>query len=145
MIINSRVVARDDGFQNVVYMRIFSDETKYDVGATIFLKLKSENRRRNVGNLYLHDKSFHMRRNSQKHYHYATKGYGFNWNIINDDDLQIKTIHLTIDGIEKYVFPKSLIKDWGRFLNFKQQGFELQKFVPFDFIKKYRVKKEGEE
>ena len=145
MIVGSRVVAREDGFQNIVYMRIFSDENKYDVGATIFLKLKSENRRRNVGNLYLHDNSFHMRRNSQKHYHYATKGYGFNWNIINDDALEIKTIHLTIDETEKYVFPKSLIKDWGRFLNFKQQGFELQKFLPFDFIKKYRVNKEGEE
>jgi len=82
MIVGSRLVAREDGFQNIVFMRIFSDENKYDVGATIFLKLKSEGRRRNVGNLYLHDHSFHVTRNSQKHYHYATKGYGFNWKII---------------------------------------------------------------
>jgi len=137
-IVKSRMVGKSDNFGNDLYLRIFSDEKNTDVGATVFLKLKSDNKKRNLGNIYFGDRSFHVLRDSGKHFHYKTKSYGFNWSIINDADLHIKTIHLVVDKSEKYVIPKTVLETYGTFLNFKEQGFELQKFLPIDMIRNYK-------
>ena len=141
MIVGSRVIAKEDNAGNTLYLRVWSDENKVDVGGSIFLKLKSESKKRNLGNLIVNDRSFHIIRDSGKHYHYVSKSYGFNWNIINDADLGIKTIHLVVDKKDKYIIPKSVLETYGKFLNFKQQGFELQKFLPFDMIKNFKDEK----
>jgi hypothetical protein len=141
MIVGSRVMAKEDNAGNTLYLRVWSDENKVDVGGSIFLKLKSESKKRNLGNLIVSDRSFHIIRDSGRHYHYKSKSYGFNWNIINDADLGIKTIHLIVDKKDKYIIPKSVLETYGRFLNFKQQGFELQKFLPMDMIRQFRDEK----
>lgn len=141
MIVGSRVMAKEDNAGNTLYLRVWSDENKVDVGGSIFLKLKSESKKRNLGNLIVNDRSFHIIRDSGKHYHYVSKSYGFNWNIINDADLGIKTIHLVVDKKDKYIIPKTILETYGKFLNFKQQGFELQKFLPFDMIKNFKDEK----
>lgn len=132
------MLAQSDNFGNDLYLRVFSDENNKDVGATIYLKLKSENKNRNIGTVYFNDRSLHVLRDSGKHYHYLSKSYGFNWNIINDDFLNIKSVHLVVDKSERYIIPKSVMETNGKFLNFKQQGFELQKFLPMDMIKTFR-------
>ena len=138
MILKSRMLAKSDNFGNDLYLRVFSDENNKDVGASIYLKLKSENKRRNIGTLFFNDRSLHVIRDSGKHYHYISKSYGFNWNIIDDDFLNIKSVHLVVDKSERYIIPKSVMETYGKFLNFKQQGFELQKFLPLDMIKNFR-------
>ena len=132
------MLAKSDNFGNDLYLRVFSDENNKDVGASIYLKLKSENKRRNIGTLFFNDRSLHVIRDSGKHYHYVSKSYGFNWNIIDDDFLNIKSVHLVVDKSERYIIPKSIMETYGKFLNFKQQGFELQKFLPMDMIKNFR-------
>lgn len=132
------MLAKSDNFGNDLYLRVFSDENNKDVGASIYLKLKSENKRRNIGTLFFNDRSLHVIRDSGKHYHYISKSYGFNWNIIDDDFLNIKSVHLVVDKSERYIIPKSVMETYGKFLNFKQQGFELQKFLPLDMIKNFR-------
>jgi hypothetical protein len=141
MIVGSRVMAKEDNAGNTLYLRVWSDENKLDVGGSIFLKLKSESKKRNLGNLIVSDRSFHIIRDSGRHYHYKSKSYGFNWNIINDADLGIKTIHLVVDKKDKYIIPKTILDTYGKFLNFKQQGFELQKFLPLDMIKNFKDEK----
>jgi hypothetical protein len=138
MIVDSRVLAKEDNAGNTLYLRIWSNENKLDVGGSIFLKLRSESKKRNLGNLIIKDRSFHIIRDSGKHYHYKSKSYGFNWNIINYAELGIKSIHLIVDKKDKYVIPKTILDTYGKFLNFKQQGFELQKFLPFDMIKNFK-------
>lgn len=132
------MLAKSDNFGNDLYLRVFSDENNKDVGASIYLKLKSENKRRNIGTLFFNDRSLYVIRDSGKHYHYVSKSYGFNWNIIDDDFLNIKSVHLVVDKSERYIIPKSIMETYGKFLNFKQQGFELQKFLPMDMIKNFR-------
>jgi hypothetical protein len=138
MIINSEVFCKSDKHKNILYLRVFKDETKEVVGATIHLKLDAEKKVRHIGNFYIHDRSFHVRRDSAKHYHYKTKSYGFNWNILDDDMLGIKSVHLTIDKADTYVIPVETIGKYGRFLNFKQQGFELQRFMPLELINNFK-------
>jgi hypothetical protein len=56
---------------------------------------------------------------------------------MNDPYLDIKWIIADIDG-ERYRFPKSTLKEFGTFLQFKNQGFELQRFLRFDLIKPFK-------
>lgn len=124
---------------NRLYMRVFiDDETNEKTAANIHLKLVGENRQRLIGNYYFHEKTIYLKRLSDKHYYRATNSYGFNYVVINDPYLDIKWIVAEIDGV-KYRFPKSMIDQYGSYLHFKQEGFELQKFLKFAFIKNYKV------
>ncbi len=140
MQIKSQIFAKEDSANNILYLRVFYDENEVKVGATIHLKLQAEKRQRMIGDYYFADSAIYLRRDSTKHLFNKTQSYGFNWNIINDDFLQIKNIHLTIDGTP-YFFPKSILESKGHFMNFKQVGFELQKFLPFEFIQQFKINK----
>jgi hypothetical protein len=133
-----QLLAKDDNSGNRLYLRVFmDDETKEKVSANIHLKLKGEDRFRAIGNYYFHEKTLYLKRKSEKHYHRVTKSYGFNYNIITDPYLDVKYICADIDDV-KYRFPKSAIDDFGTYLHFKQEGFELQRFLKFALIKNYK-------
>ena len=138
-ILLTKPFVKDDKLGNYLIMNVHYDELEKPIGATLRLKLKAEGRERTLGHIYFADRSFHCKRKTAKHFHFVTKSFGFNWEIINDDFLCIKNIHLVVDNAEKFVFPASAIKDYGKFLNFKQQGFELQKFLQMDIIRNYKV------
>ena len=134
-----QLFAQDDKSGNRLFLRVFiDDETNEKVSANIHLKLANEKRQRLIGNYYFHERTIYMKRTSEKHYHRLTKSYGFNYLLINDPYLDIKWITAEIDGF-KYKFPKALIDQYGSFLHFKQEGFELQKFLKFGFIKNYKI------
>lgn len=128
---------KEDKFKNALRLVIFYDESNQPTNANIFLELVTEKKKRNLGQYNFINKTLYVERKSSKHYHYTTKSYGFNHELINDDFLDIQWIVADIDGT-KYRFPKKTIDDYGRFLQFSNQGFELQKFVPFALIKNYK-------
>lgn len=128
---------QDDKFGNKLYMRVFfEDDTNERVSATIHLQLAKENKRRLLGNYYFRDSTFYVKRDSSRHYHRVTKSYGFNHTILNDPYFNMKFIMACIDGIN-YKIPKSVVDEYGTYLHFKEEGFELQKFLKFQFIKNY--------
>lgn len=141
MILGSRLYADDDRQGNRIYLRVFHNEKKENVSANIHLKLKSEKHPRLIGSYHFDEKTFYCIRKMSKHYHYATKGFGFNWRILEDPYLDIQRIEMVLDDEVHYNFPKSLIKEYGTFLNFKEQGFELQRFIRLELIKNYRKNK----
>ena len=134
---HTEVLAQSDKFNNTLYLKVHYEDN-VAMGCSVYLKLKSEERQRKLGNIYFFDRSFHVTRDSSKHFHYKTKSYGFNWTIINDAELNIKIVHLIVDKKEKYIIPKTVLDTYGIFLNFKEQGFELQKFLPLDMIKNFK-------
>jgi hypothetical protein len=140
MNIRSELYLNEDPQGNKVYLRVFYDETNTSQNAVIHLRLKGENRPRQLGTLIFSTRTFFCKRNSTKHYHYKTKGYGFNWTILNDPHLSIEKIHMVLDEKEHFIFEKSLIETYGKFLNFKQQGFELQRFMPIEIIREHSKK-----
>lgn len=124
---------------NRLYMRVFiDDETDEKTSANIHLKLVGENKQRLIGNYYFKEKTIYVKRISEKHLYRATNSYGFNYVVINDPYLDIKWIVAEIDGA-KYRFPKSMLDQYGTYLHFKQEGFELQKFLKLGLIKNYKV------
>jgi hypothetical protein len=137
MLIGSNLYVSSDNNGNEVYLRIFYNERKENVCANIYLKLRGKDRPRNLGRYDYHNRTFYCQRKMSKHYHHAVKGFGFCWRVLDDPYLNIDRIHIVVDDEVHYEFPKSLIKDYGCFLNFKEQGFELQRFIRLDLIKRY--------
>lgn len=140
MNIKSRLLAKDDEYGNRLYMRVFSDEHHYDTSATIHLKLSSEKHGRQIGYIDLATKTFYCKRDTTKHYHYKTKSFGFNYNLLSDTFLHIERVVVEVDNKETLSFPIALLESHGRFLNFKSQGFELQKFLELDVIREQNHK-----
>jgi hypothetical protein len=136
LVVKEQKFVQEDKSGNQLFMRVFIDENGKEQSANIHLKLKDEARYRFIGNYYFYNNTMYLKRSSQKHYHYATKSYGFNYTLINDPQLAIKWIVVKIDDVV-YRFPKSLLDDFGTYLQFKQQGFELQRFLKFNLIKNY--------
>lgn len=143
MDIRTEMFMNEDSQGNKLYMRVNIDENNTWQNAILHLKLKSENHPRLLGNVVFSTRTFYCKRKSSKHYHHKMKGYGFNWSILEDPTLFIRKIHLVVDDTERYEFDKSLIQNYGKFLNFKEQGFELQRFLSFDIIKQH-AKKDGD-
>jgi hypothetical protein len=136
----SRIFGKSDKAGNNMLLRVFSDETGHDNKVVVYLNLASEGkRRRDLGYILYPEYTFYCKRETKKHFFQKAKGFGFNYDIINDPFLEIKYIVLEVDGTHKYKFPKTILDSYGIVLNFKQQGFELQKFLPMELIKQYRV------
>lgn len=133
----TKVFASDDNAGNRVYMKVYFDENNVHQNSIISLKLKEENRPRQIGSYDFITRTFHCKRKTAKHLHRKSKSFGFNWTILNDKFLAVENVYLIVDDEEHYKFPISLINDYGQFLNFKQQGFELQRFMSFELIKRY--------
>jgi len=137
MDIGSKVFGKEDKQGNALIVRGFYDENKDWTWATIHLKLANLNKPRLLGYVDVQTATFNCVRDCAKHYHRKAGGFGFNWEILSSNLIHIKTIALRVDDDKLYVFPKKLIEERGIFLNFKQQGFELQKFLDFNLIRPY--------
>jgi hypothetical protein len=137
MDIGSKVFGKEDKQKNALIVRGFYDENKEWTWATIHLKLSNLRKPRLLGYVDVQTATFNCVRDCAKHYHRKAGGFGFNWEILSSNLIHIKTIALRVDDDKLYVFPKKLIEEKGTFLNFKQQGFELQKFLDFNLIRPY--------
>lgn len=138
LVVKEQKFVQEDKSGNQLFLRVFFDENDKEQSANIHLKLKEEGRYRFIGNYYFYNKTIYLKRNSEKHYHFSTNSYGFNYTLINDPQLDIKWIVVKIDDVV-YRFPKKLLDDFGSYLQFKQQGFELQRFLKFSLIKNYKL------
>ena len=103
----------------------------------ISLKLAKENRERNVGELNPLNKIFYVKRKRNKHLHYKSNSYGFNHYILSNAK-RFEDVLLT-DEMGEYKIPTSHILSFGKFLFFKQQGFEVQIFLTLDEITKFKL------
>lgn len=108
----------------------------------VAIRLATEDSVRNVARVDLNEKKMYMRRDHTKHFHFVSKSYGFNWTVISDSvgwDTLVLAVTFGDGDKEVYEIPRSVLLTSGRILNFQQQGFEIQKFVPVELIRKYRV------
>lgn len=94
---------------------------------TMFLP---DNTQRFVGRLMLTPKGlvYLNKRYKLKHLFRAKNAYGVNWPIV--ETFTPETIRLNIlDTRESYTISLEKFKELSKYLNFKNQGFELQKFI----------------
>jgi hypothetical protein len=103
----------------------------------IELKLVNETRYRVLGTIDSVNRVFRVRRNKKKHLHRVSKSYGFNAHIIENAKLFDAILLTDDDG--KYLIPLSVVKTKGKYLFFKQEGFERQIFLSLDEINLYKI------
>jgi len=101
----------------------------------IFIKLASENHRRKIGHLNTEKRWLVVLRKKRRHLHRLSKSYGFNYSIISEAK-QFDKILLRDDN-SSYEIPNEVILKEGKFLFFKEQGFEVQIFLTLKRIKDF--------
>lgn len=107
---------------------------------TVFLLLKGEGRSRKIGTITLSTKAITIKRKREEHLFRKGNSYGFNsWVLREAQDFH--TIMLN-DELCHWRIPVKFILENGKYLNFSQNGFELQQFVSLEQIEQFRVKKE---
>lgn len=103
----------------------------------LILQLSASNKKLTIGKFNLPSKTLYLSRKREKHLHKKSNSYGFNYEMIKRS-IKLDTVCLT-DEYGVYKFPKQLILDEGKFLTFKQQGFERQIFLPLDTIINFKI------
>jgi len=102
-------------------------------GATIKLYLSKEGRWRLIGNVDYVNRILKVRRKKDKHLHYKTGSYGFNYHILSHakhfDHVEVTDEDGTYKHSVKYLL------NIGTFLYFLQQGFERQLFVTLESLR----------
>lgn len=136
------------------FRQFFLDDD--DTGGN-YLMIKQNNK---LIHLYLHLKNFQKRfigtvtkstrtlttrRIRSKHLFQKLNAYGFNYHVLSRQS-SFDFINLSDDLGNHWKLPVKYVlesgKDANEFLHFKQQGFELQKFVSLENLEQFRVKPE---
>lgn len=109
----------------------------------IFLRLylKGESKGRDIGTVTKSTRTIAMRRTRSKHLFKKLNAYGFNDYVLRNQS-SVDWVRLSDDLGNHWKIPVNFILDSGTYLNFKGQGFELQRFVSLDDLEQFRVRDE---
>ena len=104
----------------------------------VLLKLNTELRSRLLGYVNIKSKSIKIIRKKEVHLLHKNNSYGFNHTLLND----AKTFNkiLLKDELNSWKIPTQFILDNGKFLFFKEQGFERQIFISMEQINQFKTK-----
>lgn len=128
-----RFFINDDGKN---YLQIKSNDK------IIELKLCLENfRPRLIGTVTKSTRTIDMKRIRSKHLHWKTNSYGFNDYVLRNQT-SIDWVRLSDDLGNHWKIPVKYILEKGTYLHFKQEGFELQRFVSLENMEQFRVRAE---
>jgi hypothetical protein len=126
-----RFFINDDGKN---YLQIKSNDK------IIQLKLCLENfKPRLIGTVTKSTRTIDMKRVRSKHLHWKTNSYGFNDFVLRNQN-SIDWVRLSDDLDNHWKIPVSYILEKGTYLHFKQEGFELQRFVSLENLEQFRVR-----
>ena len=112
--------------------------TLFRQGFNIKLMLASEPYARTLGTIHEESRTLIVRRDSKKHFFYKSSSYGFNDTLLRTAS-KFDTIQLVVDGNLVYNIPRMVILERGQYLQFSQQGFEIQVFLKQSIIDQYRI------
>ena len=105
----------------------------------IFLKLKKEKKKREIGIIYLSQSTLFITRNREKHLFRKNQSYGFNEYIISNAT-KFEYVRFNDEFISALI-PRKIILEKGSYLHFKENGFERQLFLSLEEINKYSTGK----
>lgn len=125
-----RTILKDGDGNEVIVDRDGSD-------IKINLHLRAEGRKRLIGNVNTNVRTLYIRRSRHKHLHNKSQSYGFNYDILKHAKLFDK-VYLS-DEYGSYSVPVKVILEEGKYLFFKQVGFEKQIFLSLTRINDFKT------
>lgn len=103
----------------------------------ITLHLKGKKAGRNIGRVRLADRVLEVNRKRDKHLMLKANAYGFNEYVLREakrfDKIELK------DDYGTYLFSRQLVLDMGKYLHFKEEGFEKQIFLSLNIITNHKI------
>ena len=103
----------------------------------ITLHLKGKRAGRNIGRVRLADRVLEVSRKRDKHLMLKANAYGFNEYVLREakrfDKIELK------DEYGTYLFSRQLVLDMGKYLHFKEEGFEKQIFLSLNIITNHKI------
>lgn len=106
----------------------------------VSLKLEDHKKHRLIGTVTKSTRTIEMRRKRDIHLFRKSNSYGFNDYVLTNQTL-FDFIRLN-DETNHWKIPVKFVVDNGTYLNFSQQGFELQRFVSLEDLKQFEVRPE---
>ena len=103
----------------------------------ITLHLKGKKAGRNIGRVRLADRVLEVSRKRSKHLMLKANAYGFNEYVLREAK-KFDRIELT-DEYGTYLFSRQLVIDMGKYLHFKEGGFEKQLFLSLNIITNHKI------
>jgi hypothetical protein len=103
----------------------------------ITLHLKGKKAARNIGRVRPADRVLEVSRKREKHLMRKANAYGFNEYVLREAK-KFDRIELT-DEYGTYLFSRQLVLDMGRYLHFKEEGFEKQLFLSLNIISNHKI------
>lgn len=109
-------------------------------GDVIKLQLSSEPHPRKIGKIIESRKVLQVNRDSSIHLFIKNNSYGFNEALLRSATIfdKVEILEKSNGENNRYIVPLNIIFEKGSYLNFKQQGFEIQIFLKLDIIKQYK-------
>tara|TARA_R110000868_G_scaffold36781_5_gene130241 strand:- start:341 stop:739 length:399 start_codon:yes stop_codon:yes gene_type:complete len=104
----------------------------------VLLKLNAELRCRLLGYVNIKSKTIKIIRKKELHLLRKNNSYGFNHTLLADAKMFNKI--LLKDEFNSWSIPTQFILDNGKFLFFKEQGFEKQIFVSLEELNQFKTK-----
>ena len=104
----------------------------------VLLKLNTELRSRLLGYVNIKSKSIKIIRKKELHLLRKNNSYGFNHTLLSDAKTFDKI--LLKDELNAWKIPTQFILDNGKFLFFKEQGFERQIFISMEQLNQFKTK-----
>ena len=104
----------------------------------VLLKLNTELRSRLLGYVNIKSKSIKIIRKKELHLMHINNSYGFNHTLLSDAKTFDKI--LLKDELNAWNIPTQFILENGKFLFFKEQGFERQIFISLEQINQFKTK-----
>lgn len=105
----------------------------------ITLHLKGKKAGRNIGRVRLKDRVLEVERKRDKHLMMKGNAYGFNEYVMRTAQ-KFDVVELT-DEYGTYSIPRQLILNMGKYLHFKEEGFEKQLFLSLNIITNNKIEK----
>jgi hypothetical protein len=109
---------------------------------SIFLRLADEKHRRLIGVIDIQHLTLHIERDREKHLLNKANAYGFNYFIL-DQAKRFNYVCLHESNGNVYLLDREKMIEDGKFLFFKQQGFEKQIFLSIDYLSQFKVTTEN--
>jgi len=127
------MVFKQDEVGNKIIVELYKEHS------AIYIKLASESVKRLIGNVLFKERTLFIERNSAKHLMRKGNAYGFNHYILANAKQFDFVIMYEEDTKQYYRIEREYMLKEGKFMFFKQQGFEKQIFLTKEWIEFYHV------
>jgi hypothetical protein len=140
MDIFSKFTVKEDSYGNKLLYRWILNEQKKITHVIIHLKTQKDTYARQIAFMDYDTRTITFKRVTDKHFNKKFDGFGVNWNVLEDDFLGVKNVHLVVDHYTtEYLFDRSVYVQNAKFTSKVTDNFCVEAYIPMQDIVPYQI------